>query len=81
MRVFLSYANADVSTAETTANVLASDDYSVFFDRQSIRSGDVFSTAIKNALEECDIFVFFVSKNSVIGFTSLFVYYGKAISA
>jgi hypothetical protein len=66
MRVFLSYANADVSTAETTANVLASDDYSVFFDRQSIRSGDVFSTAIKNALEECDIFVFFVSKNSVM---------------
>jgi hypothetical protein len=65
VRVFLSYASAQRPLAERINYLLQSEDHSVFFDREDLPAGDTYGERIRSAVEDCQVFIFLVSPDSV----------------
>lgn len=63
--IFLSYAKKDLSTAENLYRDLCSAGLSVWFDRQSLRPGEKWKTAISNAIRNSKYFLALLSRTSV----------------
>jgi len=63
--VFLSYASEDRPTADAVAVGLRQDGHEVFFDRDDLPPGEGFHTAIREAVDRSELFVFLVSPDSV----------------
>lgn len=63
-RVFLSYSHLDVKTASAWAEAYRSQGIDVFFDHESLKSGDVIDEEIMRVIEESDLFVLLWSKNA-----------------
>ncbi len=65
MKIFLSYASEDRRDAESIYYKLLNADHTVFFDRRSLSPGKEFDSEIKKEINESDLFIFFISPNSV----------------
>jgi TIR domain len=65
VRVFLSYASAQRPLAERINYLLQSEGHSVFFDHEDLPAGDTYGERIRSAVEDCELFVFLVSPESV----------------
>lgn len=65
MNIFLSYSSSDRGLAERLAYSLREEGDSVFFDRASLPAGDGYHARIRNAIDECQLFVFLVSRDAV----------------
>ena len=65
MRVFVSYASEQRTTADRIANGLRQAGHRVFFDRDALQPGDGYDDAIRREIEKSDLFVFLVSPQSV----------------
>ena len=64
VKLFISYAKPQRPIAEDLNALLSARGHSVFFDRKGLRQG--WSTsAIRQAAEDCDVFVFLISPESV----------------
>src|SRR5262245_30616058 len=63
--VFLSYSSEQSETATRIELSLKQDGHSVFRDRSSLAAGEGYDTRIRAAVEECEVFVFLVSRESV----------------
>ena len=62
--VFLCHASEDKTAAERIQLALASAGYKVFFD-ESLPPGGDYHARIREAIRECDIFIFLISTSSV----------------
>jgi hypothetical protein len=65
MKVFLSYAHEQRPVAEEVNVSLSVRGYDVFFDRSNLKAGVGYDAAIQKAVEECDLFVFLISPESL----------------
>jgi hypothetical protein len=65
MRVFLSVASSDRPKAEEVAYALRDEGHKVFLDEQDLPPGESYHRKIRLAIEDADLFVFFVSPASV----------------
>jgi TIR domain len=65
MKIFLSYAHEQRPIAEEVSLSLSVRGYDVFFDRSLLKAGVEYDAAIQKAVEECDLFVFLVSPESL----------------
>lgn len=63
--IFLCYASENKSLVEPVYMALVGSGYKVFFDEQSLPAGDDYHQRIYSAINKCDVFVFFISKNSL----------------
>jgi|SRR5882672_523611 len=63
--VFLSYSSEQSETATRIELSLKEDGHSVFRDRSSLPAGEGYDTRIRAAVEDCEVFVFLVSRESV----------------
>jgi hypothetical protein len=64
--VFLSFASEDRPAAALVDALLTANGHAVFFDRNTLPPGESYHAAIRNAVNACDCFVFFVSASSVL---------------
>jgi len=64
MRIFLSYASCDRALVEPVRYTLASR-HEVFFDRESLPPGEEFDSRIRRAIERCELFLFFITPQTV----------------
>jgi len=65
--IFISYSRKDSESVNTIINRLQKDGISsssFFFDQDNIDGAGVFPTVIANAIKECKLLIFFVSKTS-----------------
>ena len=65
MKIFLSYASGDRSLVEPVLFALRAQKHEVFFDRSDLPPGEDFHARIREAIEASDLFIFFVSPDSV----------------
>lgn len=65
MKVFLSYAHEQRPVAEEVSVSLSVRGHDVFFDRSHLKAGVEYDVAIQTAVEECDLFVFLISPDSL----------------
>lgn len=65
MKLFLSYAHEQCSTAEEINASLSALGFEVFFDKTGLRTGSEYDGKIKAAVEASDILVFLISPESV----------------
>ena len=65
MSIFLSYAHEQRPIAEEVGVSLPVRGYVVFFDRSNLKAGVEYNEAIQKAVEECDLFVFLISPESM----------------
>lgn len=65
MKLFISYAKQQRNIAEDLNAVLSARAHNVFFDRDNLPAGLEYQTAIRDAVEACDVFVFLISPESV----------------
>jgi hypothetical protein len=65
MKVFLCHANTDKPQAELIAHSVRARGHEVFFDVASLPAGKDYERRIEDAIEQCDVFVFLISPNSV----------------
>ncbi len=65
MKVFLSYSSAEFELAERLTYSLRNDGHTVFFDRVSLMPGEGYDTRIREAVENCSLFIFLISQDSV----------------
>lgn len=63
--IFLSYASEQSEAATHIELSLKGDGYSVFRDRTSLPPGESFDARIRTAVEESDLFIFLISRESV----------------
>jgi tetratricopeptide (TPR) repeat protein len=63
--VFLSYSSDQGDAASRIELSLKEDGHSVFRDRSSLPAGEAYDAQIREAVEDCEIFVFLVSRESV----------------
>jgi len=63
--VFISYSRNDIKQIEKFVSKLEELGFRVWIDRKGIESGDSFKRLIVNAIENCSVFAFFNSANSV----------------
>jgi hypothetical protein len=66
MMIFLSYASDRRNIAEQVNLALSGSGHKVFFDRDSLPAGDDYHIRIRKGVEDCDVFVFLISANSVV---------------
>jgi len=62
--VFISYSRKDVQTVEDIVARLKKDKFEVWFDRESIKGGELWTVAIVEAIDNADAFVLMLSPNS-----------------
>ena len=65
MKIFISYAKQQRHIAEDINAVLSARGHSVFFDRENLAPGLEYQTTIRRAVEDCEVFVFLISPESV----------------
>lgn len=65
MRIFLSYASQDRAVIEPIRYALAEQGHDIFYDREDLQPGDAFDSHIRRAIERCDLFVCFLTPNTV----------------
>jgi hypothetical protein len=65
VKLFISYARPQRPIAEDLNALLAARGHGVFFDRNKLPPGMEYRRAIRQAAEDCDVFVFLVSPESV----------------
>jgi hypothetical protein len=65
MRIFLSYASEDRAIAEEISLALAGVGHEVFFDRDSLRSGEEYNSRIQAAIMAADVMIFLISSYSI----------------
>ena len=65
MTIFLSYAHEQRPIAEEVSVSLSVRGYAVFIDRSNLKAGVEYDAAIQKAVEECDLFVFLISPESM----------------
>jgi len=64
--VFLSYSSEQSDAATRIELSLKEDGHSVFRDRSSLPAGEGYDARIRDAVGECEVFVFLVSRESVV---------------
>lgn len=65
MRIFLSYASEDRERIEPIRYALAEQGHDIFYDREDLKPGEAFDTRIRAAIERSDLFVCFLTPNTV----------------
>lgn len=65
MKIFLSYADEDRSTAEQIYLALMGAEHEVFFDKTSLPPGGTYHDKIRNAVKKSDLFIFLITTHSV----------------
>ena len=63
--VFLSYSSEQSDAASRIELSLKEDGHAVFRDRSSLPAGDAYDARIRDAVEDSDLFVFLISRQSV----------------
>src|SRR6267143_1158251 len=63
--VFLSYSSEQGEAATRIELSLKEDGHAVFRDRSSLPPGESFDARIRAAVEECDLFIFLISRESI----------------
>lgn len=63
--VFLSYSSEQAETAARIELSLKEDGHAVFRDRSSLPPGEAYDARIRDAVEDSDLFVFLISRESV----------------
>jgi hypothetical protein len=63
--IFLSYSSAQGEIAARIELALKGEGHAVFRDRSSLPPGESFDERIRNAIEESDLLVFLISRDSV----------------
>ena len=65
MRIFLSYASEDRARVEPIRYALAEQGHDIFYDREDLQPGEAFDSRIRAAIERSDLFVCFLTPNTV----------------
>jgi hypothetical protein len=65
MKIFLSYASEDINEVAPTYYELINSGNSVFFDKKNLPPAKDFNSAIRKAVRECKLMIFFISPDSV----------------
>jgi hypothetical protein len=65
MKIFISYAKQQRHIAEDINAVLSARGHDVFFDRENLAPGLEYQTTIRRAVEDCEVFVFLISPESI----------------
>jgi TIR domain len=65
VKIFLSYASQDRSTAERIHYALRGSGHEVFFDEASLPPGADYNSRIRCAIAECDLFIYLISPHSI----------------
>lgn len=65
MRIFISYASQDRAQVEPVRYALEEQGHDVFFDRDDLPAGEGYTARIRRAIEGCDLFLFFISPDTV----------------
>jgi len=63
--IFLSYSSPQSEAAERIELALEADGHSVFRDRTDLPPGESFDRRIRDAINECDLMIFLISRQSV----------------
>jgi hypothetical protein len=63
--IFLSYSSPQNEAAERIELSLKGEGHSVFCDRSALPPGESFDARIRAAIEESDLFIFLISRESV----------------
>ena len=64
--IFISYSRSDKSIIDELINRLEAAGHQVWVDREGIRGGDQWRTQIVEAIENNDVFLLVLSKNSIV---------------
>ena len=65
MRIFLSYASPDREQAQSIYLALRDQGHRVFFDRADLPAGDEYHNRIREAIEDCQLFIFLVTPQAL----------------
>ncbi len=65
MNIFISYPHSDATLAENLATRLKAEGHDVFWDRTSLPTGESFDDRIRDGIEQSDLFICLVSKDSL----------------
>ncbi len=65
MKIFLSYAHEQYPVAEEINVSLSVRGYDVFFDQSNLKPGVEYDSAIQEAIQRCDLFIFLISPESL----------------
>ncbi len=63
--VFISYSRDDKSLVERIRNEFEKNGISVFFDEDSLQTGDLYNLEIRKSIKTCDFFVPIISENAI----------------
>ena len=64
-KFFISYSRDDKLLAERFRNEFQKKGLDVFYDEDSLQTGDLYNKKIKNAIRDCNYFVALISENSI----------------
>ncbi len=65
MKLFITYASEDRSVADELAVRLRTEGHIVFLDKDGLPEAEGYDARIRQAIAECDLYVFLISPNSV----------------
>ena len=65
MNIFLSYSSPQSEVAKRIELSLEEEGHSVFRDRSDLPPGESFDARIRKAIEESDLFIFLISRESL----------------
>ena len=65
VNIFISYAGERRSVADSIAVRLRGEGHTVFFDKDSLPPADSYDASIRQAITDCDLFIFLISLESV----------------
>lgn len=65
MRIFLSYASQDREQAQSIYLALRDQGHRIFFDRADLPAGDEYHNRIRQAIEDCRLFIFLVTPQAL----------------
>lgn len=63
--IFISYSRIDIALAERIRNEFEKNGLHVFFDEDSLQTGDQYNQIIKKYIKDCDFFVALISENAI----------------
>ena len=64
-KIFISYSHKNIETVSSFANMIASPNTDIWIDEKSIAPGQRYATAIFEAIKNSDVYVIFLSKDSL----------------
>ena len=65
MKLFITYASDDRSVADELAVRLRTEGHAVFMDKDNLPEAEGYDAAIREAIADCDVYVFLISPNSL----------------